>query len=174
MYRATSLLINDYISIRECSSKFFTRGVFSTCLLIYTHTHPHPHKYKYKDIHIYFFILDSGMRVNPTTISRMKIVLSLLMSKTNGPGMTFLVTLREEEFASYLEQHSTRNLQRSPYDGNRKGEPIRPGQNVPAPLEQRKHAEKIEHFSVTMALLLFHSFKTMCFCVVWWPESSFL
>lgn len=118
-------------------------------------------------------ILYSGMRVNPTTINRMKIVLSLLMSKTNGPGMTFLVTLREEEFASYLEHHSTRNLQRSPYDGNRKGDPIRPGQNVPAPLEQRKHAEKIEHFSVTMALLLFYSFKTMCFCVVGWPHNGF-
>lgn len=153
MYGVTSLLRNYNISIREGSSKFFTRDIFSTCLLIYTHSHTHTCKYKYIPMYI-FFILDSGMKANPTTIKE-KTVLSLLMSKTNGPGMTFLVTSRQEGFVSYLEQPSARSLQKSPGDGDRKEEPIQPGQRVPAPREERQCAEKTEPFSVTMALFIF-------------------
>ncbi|XP_046295989.1 C-type lectin domain family 4 member D isoform X4 [Marmota monax] len=69
----------------------------------------------------------SGMRMNLTTF-RKKTVWSLLMPKINGPGMIFLVTLRQVEFVRYLEQDSTRNLQSDSCDG--KEQPNQAGQNV--------------------------------------------
>ncbi|XP_048643790.1 C-type lectin domain family 4 member D isoform X6 [Marmota marmota marmota] len=69
----------------------------------------------------------SGMRMNLTTF-RKKTVWSLLMTKINGPGMIFLVTLRQVEFVRYLEQDSTRNLQSDSCDG--KEQPNQAGQNV--------------------------------------------
>ncbi|XP_027778129.3 C-type lectin domain family 4 member D isoform X1 [Marmota flaviventris] len=69
----------------------------------------------------------SGMRMNLTTF-RKKTVWSLLMPKINGPGMIFLVTLRQVEFVRYLEQDSTRNLQSDSCDG--KEQPNQAGKNV--------------------------------------------
>ncbi|XP_020036897.1 C-type lectin domain family 4 member D isoform X3 [Castor canadensis] len=54
-------------------------------------------------------IEDSGMQMNPTTF-RKKIVLSLFISKINGPGMIFLVTWNQVGYVRYPEQYSTRNL----------------------------------------------------------------
>ena len=52
----------------------------------------------YTHVCIYFFISDSGTSVNPTMI-RKKNVLFLLTTKTNGPGVIFLVTIRQVGFA---------------------------------------------------------------------------
>lgn len=50
-------------------------------------------------------IWNSGIRVNPIII-RKEIVLSLLTTKTNGPGIIFLVTLRQVGFVRNLEEYS--------------------------------------------------------------------
>lgn len=131
----TSILVDYYACVGQCSSKCFTRSIFSALSSGLYHTHP-----TCIDTHTHTHISDSGTRVNPTT-TRKKNVLSLLMTKTNGPGMIFLVTLRRVAFVRHLEQHSTRSLGRGPCYEDRKEEPIRLGKNVHASWEQRKHSQ---------------------------------
>lgn len=91
LYTSTLLYLDSTALI------FLFQGIFSALS---------PDTLTYIYIFFFFFILDSGIRVNPTTI-RKEIVLSLLMTKTNGPGMIFLVTSKQVGFVRYLEQHLT-------------------------------------------------------------------
>lgn len=72
---------------------------------------------------------DSGKLGNPRTLWK-KTVLSLFMTKINGSGMIFLVTLRWEGFVSYLEQHLIGIPRSDPYDGDGEDKPIRLRESV--------------------------------------------
>lgn len=104
-------------------------------------------------------------------ISIRKIVLSLLMTKTYGAGMIFLVTWRQVGFARYLEQCSSKNLQSGLPDGDRK-EPMRCQHVYP----YQNRGKILCHGVLSVKwfyLFLFNSFKVapMCIeCNIVWME----